>query len=118
MKLTLRTRISELEAADRHIAKLEEKILKLREATRELKQLKKDKHALRKCPERKVGQVILAPYRLPQKLFREVRKQLRSPNESKPRENSFSEYQVWLEKHRVSPARIPALPAPRVCKCQ
>ena len=89
LERTLRTRNSELEAAERHIAKLEEKILKLREATRELKQLKKDKQALRKCPERKVGQVILAPYRLPQKLFREVRKQLRSPNESKPRENSF-----------------------------
>ena len=109
LERTLRTRTSELEAADRHIAKLEEKILKLREATRELKQLKKDKHALRKCPERKVGQVILAPYRLPQKLFRTVRKQLRSPNKSKPREDSASEYQIWLEKHRVSSARIPAL---------
>ena len=84
----LRTRTSELEAADRHIAKLEEKILKLREATRELKQLKKEKHALRKCPERKVGQVILAPYRLPQKLFREVRKQFARPGEPAPREDS------------------------------
>ena len=109
LEQTLRTRDSELEDAERHIAKLEEKILKLREETRELKQLKKDKQALRKCPERKVGQVILAPYRLPQKLFREVRKQLRSPNESKPRENSLSEYQVWLERHRVSPARLPSM---------
>ena len=109
LERTLNSRTSELEAADRHIAKLEEKILKLREATRELKQLKKDKHALRKCPERKIGQVLLAPYRLPQKLFREVRKQLRSPNEPKPHENTPSEYQVWLEKHRVSPARLPSM---------
>jgi GT2 family glycosyltransferase len=111
LQRTLRTRTSELEAADRHIAKLEEKILKLREATRELKQLKKDKHALRKCPERKVGQVILAPYRLPQRLFREVRKQLRPPNESKPRETSTTEYQSWLERHRVPLERLPSLRA-------
>ncbi len=109
LERTLHVRSSELEAADRHIARLEEKILKLREATQELKQLKKDKQALRKCPERKVGQVLLAPYRLPQKLFREVRKQWRKPNESKPHENSSSEYQIWLEKHRVSPARLPAM---------
>ena len=50
LERTLRTRISELEAADRHIAKLEEKILKLHEATRELKQLKQEKQALRKSP--------------------------------------------------------------------
>lgn len=106
LERSLRTRTSELEAADRHIAKLEKKILQLREATRDLKQLKKDKHALRKCPERKVGQVILAPYRLPQKLFREVRKQLRPPNESRPHEISPTEYQLWLERHRVSAERI------------
>jgi O-antigen biosynthesis protein len=109
LERTLDRRTSELEAADRHIAKLEEKILKLREATNELKQLKKDKQALRKCPERKVGQVILAPYRLPQKLLREVRKQLHRPNKSKPYENSANEYQTWLERHRVSAARLPAM---------
>ncbi len=109
LERTLHTRTSELEAADRHIAKLEEKILQLREATRELKQLTKDKHALRKCPERKVGQVILAPYRLPQKLFREVRKQWLQPNESKTRETSITDYQLWLERHRVSPARIASM---------
>ena len=40
--------------------------------------MKQEKQALRKSPERKVGQVLLAPYRLPQKLFREVRKQMRA----------------------------------------
>ena len=110
LERTLRTRTSELEAADRHIAKLEEKILKLREATRELKQLKKDKHALRKCPERKVGQVILAPYRLPQRLFREVRKRFaRSPDKPAPREDSADEYQLWLARHRIAPDQIEGL---------
>ncbi len=110
LERTLRTRTSELEAADRHIAKLEEKILKLREATRELKQLKKDKHALRKCPERKVGQVILAPYRLPQRLFREVRKQFaRPPGKPTPREESTDEYQSWLARHRVASDQIAGL---------
>ena len=51
---TLRTRMSELEAADRHIARLEEKVLKLKQAKRDLKQLKAEKQALRKSPERKV----------------------------------------------------------------
>jgi GT2 family glycosyltransferase len=110
LERTLRTRTAELEAADRHIAKLEEKILKLREATRELKQLKKDKHALRKCPERKVGQVILAPYRLPQKLFREVRKQFGGPpKKAVPRENSTDEYHIWLQRHLIKAEQIPAL---------
>ena len=72
MHRTLRTRLAELEAADRHIAQLEEKVLKLKEAKRDLKQLKAEKQALRKSPERKLGQIILAPYRLPQKLIREV----------------------------------------------
>ena len=74
LERTLQSRISELKDADRHIAELEKKALKLKEAKREIKQLKQEKQALRKSPERKIGQVLLAPYRLPQKLFREVRK--------------------------------------------
>jgi hypothetical protein len=72
----LRTRISELEAADRHIATLEEKLLKLKQCRREIKLLKEQKQALRKSPERKVGQVLLAPYRLPEKLVKRVWKKL------------------------------------------
>ena len=74
LRRTLRTRMAELEAADRHIARLEEKVLELKQTKRDLKQLKAEKQALRKSPERRVGQVILAPYRLPQKLIREIRK--------------------------------------------
>ena len=64
------------------------KTLKLKEAKREMKQLKQEKQALRKSPERKVGQVLLAPYRLPQKLLREVRKQLSQVGNSKARVES------------------------------
>ncbi len=108
LQRTLRTRMSELEAADRHIAKLEEKLLKLKEAKRELKQLKQEKHALRKSPERKIGQVLLAPYRLPQKLLREVRK--RFPAAGKPgRARQASEYQDWLHSRLVKPDEIAGL---------
>ena len=94
--------MSELEAADRHIAQLEEKVLKLKEAKRDLKQLKAEKQALRKSPERKIGQVILAPYRLPQKLIREVRKQFGAAQ--KKARTAPNEYQKWLERNRVTPA--------------
>ena len=103
---TLRTRMSELEAADRHIARLEEKVLKLKQAKRELKQLRAEKHALRKSPERKVGQVLLAPYRLPQKLIREVRKQFGRPVAEKNLVLSPNEYQEWLEKRRPSETEL------------
>ncbi|MEO5754564.1 MAG: glycosyltransferase family 2 protein [Chthoniobacterales bacterium] len=99
---TLRTRMSELEAADRHIARLEEKVLKLKEAKRDLKLLKAEKHALRKSPERKIGQVLLAPYRLPQKLVREIRKQFGRPLPDKNAALSPNEYQQWLEKKQPS----------------
>ncbi|MEO5718892.1 MAG: glycosyltransferase, partial [Chthoniobacterales bacterium] len=99
---TLRTRMSELEAADRHIARLEEKVLKLKKAQRDLKQVKAEKQALRKSPERKVGQVLLAPYRLPQKLVREVRKRFGRANLPKHPVLSPNEYQDWLDKRRPS----------------
>jgi GT2 family glycosyltransferase len=109
LQRTLRTRVSELEAADRHIAKLEEKLLKLKEAKRELKQLKQEKHALRKSPERKIGQVVLAPYRLPQKLLREVRKRFPKPDKAYRGATPANEYQEWLETRLVKDDEIAAL---------
>src|SRR5919201_5841903 len=67
---TLRVRMSELEAAERHIAQLEGKLLKLKQYRSELKSLKEQKRALLKSPERKLGQVLLAPYRLAELLFK------------------------------------------------
>ncbi|MCA1658691.1 MAG: glycosyltransferase, partial [Verrucomicrobiaceae bacterium] len=104
----LQTRMAELDAADRHIAKLEEKLLKLKEAKKQLKQLKAEKQALRKSPERKVGQVVLAPYRLPQKLLREVRKRFPKQNAS-GKSAPATEYQEWFEAHRVKESELGAL---------
>jgi GT2 family glycosyltransferase len=106
LRRTLHTRMSELEAADRHIARLEEKVLKLKEAKRELKQLKVDKQTLRKSPERKIGQIILAPYRLPQRLIRAVRKQWPKSGVVRNRSASPNEYQKWLFRHRIDAAGI------------
>ena len=106
----LRTRMSELEAADRHIAKLEEKVLKLKEAKDQLKVLREEKQALRKSPERRVGQVLLAPYRLPQKLFREVRKQMRQRSGLAVQHgSSATEYEAWLRRHRVTHQQLAAI---------
>ena len=109
LQRALRTRVSELEAADRHIAKLEGKLLKLKEAKRELKQLKQEKQALRKSPERKVGQVLLAPYRLPQKLVREVRKRFPGSDKARRASHPANEYQKWLEPRLVKSDEIAAL---------
>jgi GT2 family glycosyltransferase len=101
LQRALRTRMAELEAADRHIANLEQKLLKLKEYRRSIKQLKEEKHALRKSPERKLGQVLLAPYRLPQKLLHEVRKHWPA------KKSAFkNQYQEWFARHRATPEQL------------
>jgi GT2 family glycosyltransferase len=109
LERTLRTRLSELDAADRHISKLEEKLLKLKEAKLQLKQLKAEKQALRKSPERKIGQVVMAPYRLPQKLVREVRKRFPKSGKTAGASGPASEYQTWFDARRVKPRDFAAL---------
>ena len=101
LERTLRTRISELEGAERHIVKLEEQLLKLKQYRRELKLLKEQKQALRKSPERKIGQVLLAPYRLPERLIKAIWKKL-YPRSTAERAAAPSEYQEWLQRHRAS----------------
>ncbi len=105
----LQARVSELDAAHRHIGKLEEKILQFRETKREVKQLKKEKQALRKSPERKVGQVLLSPYRLPQKLIRALRGHARPEREITSRLSTTMEYQRWFERHRATPEQVAAM---------
>ena len=100
LERSLQTRMSELEAADHHISKLEEKLLKLKEARLQLKQLKAEKQALRKSPERKLGQVLLAPYLLPKKLVRGIRKRMPKSPTSHRGNGDASEYQTWFDKHR------------------
>jgi GT2 family glycosyltransferase len=109
LERSLSTRMSELEAADQHISKLEEKLLKLKEAKQQLKQLKAEKQALRKSPERKVGQVLLAPYLLPQRLVRGIRKRFPKGARSARGSKTPSEYQTWFETHRTPAALFPQL---------
>jgi len=104
LQRALRARTTELDQADRHIARLEESLLRLKQAKRELQELKRERRALRSSPERRIGQVLLAPYRLPQRLFREIRKRFGLPY-GLSSEPSKTEYQAWLERHRVSPAQ-------------
>ena len=69
-KLEIRNR--ELTEAHGHIAALEEKLLKLKQYRRELKFLKEERRRLRKSAERRVGQILLAPYRLLEKPARNI----------------------------------------------
>jgi GT2 family glycosyltransferase len=102
LRRTLEIRGSELQEAHRHIAALEEKLLKLKEYRRELKLLKEQRQMLRKSIERRVGQVLLAPYRLPEKLAKTVRKRL-PRQKRKPAESAAqSEYQKWFAQHRAN----------------
>jgi O-antigen biosynthesis protein len=101
LERSLGTRMAELEAADHHISKLEEKLLKLKEARVQLKQLKAEKQELRKSPERKLGQVLLAPYLLPKKLVRGIRKRMPKSATARRESGPASEYQSWFEAHRI-----------------
>jgi GT2 family glycosyltransferase len=98
LQRTLDMRGAELEEAHRHIAELEEKLLKLKEYRRELKSLRKERRRLRKSPERRVGQVFLAPYRLPTALAKNVWRKFRGEQRTHP----TTEYQIWFEQHRAS----------------
>ena len=98
----LRLRETELEAADQHIASLEGKLLKLKQYRSDLKLLKEQKRALRKSPERRIGQVLLAPYRLPERAVKAVLKRLRAHGPRRERAVASSEYQEWLQRQRPS----------------
>jgi GT2 family glycosyltransferase len=98
----LRVRVSELEAANRHIAALEEKLLKLKEYRSELKLLKEQRRTLRKSPERRIGQVLLAPYRIPEKFVKTAWKKLYPRSAERRRPAPLTEYQEWLQRHRAS----------------
>jgi GT2 family glycosyltransferase len=97
----LQVRISEIQAAERHIARLEERLLKLKQYRNELKLLKEQKRALLKSPERRIGQILLAPYRLPERLIKLIGKKLfrRTAREGN---GAPSEYHKWLLRHRAN----------------
>jgi GT2 family glycosyltransferase len=102
LQRTLDDRESELKAADQHIAAVEEKLLKLKQYQRELKLLKEQNQTLRKSPERRIGQVLLAPYRIPEKLVKAVWKKLWPGKGNDKRSVARTQYQEWLQRHRAS----------------
>ena len=99
-KLEIRNR--ELAEAHSHIAALEERLLKLKQYRRELKSLKEERRTLRKSPERRIGQVFLAPYRVLEKLAKTVWRKLHQQKRTPGNSVAQSEYQQWFQHHRAS----------------
>ena len=97
----LQVRMSEIQAAERHIARLEERLLKLKQYRNELKLLKEQKRALLKSPERRIGQILLAPYRLPERLIKLIGKKLFRQT-TREGNGAPSEYHKWLLRHRAN----------------
>ena len=99
-KLEIRNR--ELAEAHSHIAALEEKLLKLKQYRRELKSLKEERRTLRKSPERRIGQVLLAPYRVLEKPAKTVWRKLHRQKRTPKNPVGQSEYEQWFQRHRAS----------------
>jgi GT2 family glycosyltransferase len=106
-KLEIRNR--ELGEAHSHIASLEQKLLKLKEYRRELNLLKDERRRLRKSTERRIGQILLAPYRLPQKLAKRIWKKFDRRTQTRPAANTPTEYQRWFEEHRASAEELASM---------
>ena len=99
-KLEIRDR--ELTEAHSHIATLEEKLLKLKRYRRELKLLKEERRRLRESAEHRVGQILLAPYRLFEKPAKKVWRKVRQRSRTRNKPAAPTEYQRWFEEHRAS----------------
>ena len=98
----LDARISESEGTHRHVAALEEKLLKLKQYRSELKLLKEQRQTLRRSPERRIGQVLLAPYRIPERLVKTIWKTLHPDTTERRRSARLTEYQEWLQRHHAT----------------
>src|SRR5437763_10093600 len=79
----------ELRAAEAHIARLEEELLRLKDVKHDLQVLREEHRRLRRSAEGRVAKILSAPFRL----FR--RPQLTNPTEK-------DEYGRWFARHRVS----------------
>jgi O-antigen biosynthesis protein len=106
-KLEIRSR--ELAEAHSHIAALEEKLLKLKQYRRELKSLREERRTLRKSPERRIGQVLLAPYRVLEKPAKAVWRKLHQQKPTAGNSIAQSEYQKWFEQHRASAEELASM---------
>ena len=106
-KLEIRNR--ELAEAHSHIATLEEKLLKLKQYRRELRLLKEERRRLRKSAERRVGQVLLSPYRVFEKLPKTVWRMFPWKKWGRARDTELTDYQKWFEQHRASAEELASM---------
>lgn len=83
----------ELQAAEAHIARLEEELLRLKDVKRELQNLRAEHAKLRRSAVGRIARIFAAPLRI----FRS----------NKP--PSTSDYEKWFEKHRAKPAELAKL---------
>src|SRR5215475_7206430 len=98
----LEVRNRELTEAHSHIAALEQKLLQLKRYRRELKLLKEERRRLRESPERRVGQILLVPYRLLQKPVKKIWRKVRQLKPKRGKAAAPTEYQRWFEEHRAN----------------
>ena len=106
-KLEIRNR--ELAEAHSHIAVLEEKLLKLKQYRRELKSLKEERRRLRGSAEHRAGQVLLAPYRVFEKLLNTLWRMSRWKKPERAGCTELTEYQRWFEQHRASAKELTSM---------
>src|SRR5262245_21392144 len=105
----LEIRDRELTEAHSHIAVLEEKLLKLKRYRCELKFLKKERRRLRESAERRVGQILLAPYRLLEKPAKKVWRKVQRLKPKRGKPGATTEYQQWFEEHRASAEELASM---------
>jgi GT2 family glycosyltransferase len=86
----------ELRAAEAHIARLEEELLRLKDVKRDLQALREEHRRLRRSAEGRVAKILSAPFRL----FRQ-----RQSTEAVEQD----EYGRWFARHRVSAEEAPKL---------
>ena len=86
---TVTVKGEELRAAEAHIARLEEELLRLKDVKHDLQVLREEHRRLRRSAEGRVAKILSAPFRL----FR--RRQRTNPTEQ-------DEYGRWFARHRVS----------------
>ena len=84
-------------------------MLKLKQYRSELKLLKEQRQALRKSPERRIGQVLLAPCRIPEKLVKAAWNKLRPASAEGRRTPAPTDYQKWFQRHSVTREQVAAL---------
>ncbi len=86
----------DLRAAEDHIERLEEELLRLKDVKRELQILREQHRRLQRTAEGRVATLLAKPWGW---FMRSSKSSLRQP----------TEYECWLERHRVSPEQVQSM---------